>query len=289
MPLVTILIIIGIFILVIVAFKSITVIGPTQIGLVRKNFSFKKLHDDSPIAFNGEAGYQAKLLMPGLRFKLYPVFSVQKFPWVQVPAGEIGVVIAQTGSPLPIGAKSAIYKPIFENFSNVETFLVNKGQKGVQRPVLPPGTLVPIHPVAFLVITSREVFGLPVSPDFATISRKGGLTPQHFGLNPEQLRVVEISPQGDRDVLGIVTTLEGDPLPSGDIAGRLNGFADVQEKENQDATDAELIDMIIGTKNELHNNYQDFQSFIDNGGRIGLQHDPLLYRMYNINPFLVIS
>ena len=99
MPLVTILIIIGIFILVIVAFKSITVIGPTQIGLVRKNFSFKKLHDDSPIAFNGEAGYQAKLLMPGLRFKLYPVFSVQKFPWVQVPAGEIGVVIAQTGSP----------------------------------------------------------------------------------------------------------------------------------------------------------------------------------------------
>ena len=43
MPLVTILIIIGIFILVIVAFKSITVIGPTQIGLVRKNFSFKKL------------------------------------------------------------------------------------------------------------------------------------------------------------------------------------------------------------------------------------------------------
>ena len=287
MPLVTILIIIGIFILVIVAFKSITVIGPTQIGLVRKNFSFKKLHDDSPIAFNGEAGYQAKLLMPGLRFKLYPVFSVQKFPWVQVPAGEIGVVIAQTGSPLPIGAKSAIYKPIFENFSNVETFLVNKGQKGVQRPVLPPGTLVPIHPVAFLVITSREVFGLPVSPDFATISRKGGLTPQHFGLNPEQLRVVEISPQGDRDVLGIVTTLEGDPLPSGDIAGRLNGFADVQEKENQDATDAELIDMIIGTKNELHNNYQDFQLFLDNGGKIGLQHDPLLYGAYLLNPFLV--
>ena len=287
MPLVTILIIIGIFILVIVAFKSITVIGPTQIGLVRKNFSFKKLHDDSPIAFNGEAGYQAKLLMPGLRFKLYPVFSVQKFPWVQVPAGEIVVVIAQTGSPLPIGAKSAIYKPIFENFSNVETFLVNKGQKGVQRPVLPPGTLVPIHPVAFLVITSREVFGLPVSPDFATISRKGGLTPQHFGLNPEQLRVVEISPQGDRDVLGIVTTLEGDPLPSGDIAGRLNGFADVQEKENQDATDAELIDMIIGTKNELHNNYQDFQLFLDNGGKIGLQHDPLLYGAYLLNPFLV--
>ena len=55
-------------------------------------------------------GYQATLLMPGLRFKLWPMFGVKKFPWVQVPAGEIGVVIAQVGEPLPIGAKSAVYK-----------------------------------------------------------------------------------------------------------------------------------------------------------------------------------
>jgi hypothetical protein len=225
--------------------------------------------------------------MPGLRFKLYPFFSVQKYPWVQVPAGEIGVVISQVGAPLPIGAKSAVYKPVFANFSDAQSFLDNGGQKGVQRPVLPPGTLVPLHPVAFLVLTSREVFGLPVSPDFAAVSRKGGLTPQHFGLNPEQLRVVEISPQGNKDVLGIVTTLEGDPLPSGDIAGRLGEFKDVNAAEISGSTDAELIDMIIGTKNELHNNYQDFQLFLDNGGKIGLQHDPLLYGAYLLNPFLV--
>jgi hypothetical protein len=48
-----------------------------------------------------------------------------------------------------------------------------------------------------------------------------------------------------------------------------------------------LMETILGNKNTLHNNYQDFQSFIDNGGRIGLQHDPLLYGMYNLNPFLV--
>ena len=45
-------------------------------------------------------------------------------------------------------------------------------------------------------------------------------------------------------------------------------------------TDAELIDMLLGSKNELHNNYQDFQRFLDAGGRIGLQHDPLLYGAY---------
>ncbi len=33
----------------------------------------------------------------------------------------------------------------------------------------------------------------------------------------------------------------------------------------------------LGNKNNLHNNYQDFQAFLDSGGRIGLQHDPLLY------------
>jgi hypothetical protein len=43
----------------------------------------------------------------------------------------------------------------------------------------------------------------------------------------------------------------------------------------------------LSVKNDVHNNYQDFQRFLDNGGRIGLQHDPLLYGAYNLNPFLV--
>ncbi|MDA8101188.1 MAG: hypothetical protein M0042_16335, partial [Nitrospiraceae bacterium] len=89
---------------------SIRIIGPTEIGLVMKRFSFRKLSEDNPIAMAGEAGYQADLLMPGWRFKLWLFYSVDKHPWVQVPAGEIGVVIAQVGKPLPIGAKSAVYK-----------------------------------------------------------------------------------------------------------------------------------------------------------------------------------
>jgi uncharacterized membrane protein YqiK len=114
---------------------SIYSIGPTQIGLVRKRFG-AKLPGDNPLAFRGEAGYQAQLLMPGLRFKFGLVYAVTKHPWVQVPAGQIGVVIAQVGQPLPIGAKSAVYKPEFGNFSDLNTFIERGGQKGVQRPVL---------------------------------------------------------------------------------------------------------------------------------------------------------
>jgi regulator of protease activity HflC (stomatin/prohibitin superfamily) len=281
-------------IVVFVVWKSFHSIGAAEVGLVSKRFAFRKLDEDNPIAFRGEAGYQATMLMPGLRFKLWPIFGVKKFPWVQVPAGEIGVVIAQVGDPLPIGAKSAVYKPELANFSNLQTFVSAGGQKGVQRPVLPPGTLVPVHPVAFLVLTPQTVYGLPVSPELAGQAKGNRLSPESFGLSPDQLRVVVIAPdESGVDLVGVVTALEGEPLPSGDIASRLGGFADVAAIEASNAggstttTDAELIDLLLGSKNTLHNNYQDFQKFLDAGGKIGLQHDTLLYGAYLLNPFLV--
>src|SRR5713101_7513598 len=164
-------------VVVLLAIMSFHSIGASEVGLVSRRFGFRKLSEDNPVAFRGEAGYQAALLMPGLRFKLWPVFGVRKFPWVQVPAGEIGVVIAQVGAPLPIGAKSAVYRPELANFSNLHSFVELGGQKGVQRPVLPPGTLVPIHPVAFMVLTPQTVYGLPVSPDLADQAKGKTLSP----------------------------------------------------------------------------------------------------------------
>ena len=262
-------------------------IGPTEVGLVTRRFSAKQLKEDNPLAFEGEAGYQAELLMPGLRFKFWIVYAVEKHPWVQIPAGQIGVVIAQVGQPLPTGAKSGVYKPEFRQFTDLQTFIKQGGQKGVQRPVLGPGTTLPLHPVAFMVVSRDRVFGVPIMPELAGAQVK--LTAHSFNMTPGDLEVVRIqrAPEDKTDVIGIVTTLEGNPLESGDIASRLGQYADVAEMEKKDATDAELIDKILGNKNELHNNYQNFQAFLDAGGRIGLQHDPLLYGAYTVNPFLV--
>src|ERR1700688_1726340 len=206
---------------------SVRVVGPTEVGLVMKRFGFRKLKDDNPIAFHGEAGYQADLLMAGRRWKPWLLYEVQMYPWVQVPAGEIGVVIAQVGSPLPIGAKSAVYKKSFGNFSDLRSFVTSGGQKGVQRPVFSPGTLAPIHPVGFLVVTKSQVYGLPISPELRSRSGKmGTLSPQGLGLRAEQLELLRIEPKpcgkdnSLTDLVGIVTTYEGDPLPSGDIASR---------------------------------------------------------------------
>src|SRR5712691_3569813 len=208
--------------------RSIVVIGPAEIGLVIKRLSRRHNVTDTPIAFHGESGYQAELLMPGVRFKLWPTYAVMRYPWVQVPAGEIGVVISQMGEALPTGAKSAVYEPEFGNFTNLNAFVAGKGQKGVQRPVLPPGTLAPIHPVAFLVVTARKAYGLPVDNQLVA---KGPLSPASFGLLPDQFRVTVIAPDGNQDILGIVTTLEGEPLGPADIACRIGGFGDIEAME----------------------------------------------------------
>ncbi len=277
---------------------SLWTIGPTEVGLVRKRFSLRNLREGNPVAFGGEAGYQAGLLMAGLRFKLWPIYTVTRHPMVQIPAGQIGVVVAQAGAALPIGAKSAIYKPEFANYQNLGLFVQNGGQKGVQRTILPPGTVAPIHPVGFLVITKNHVYGVPVADEYARLAQTaGGLGPQAFGLKAEQLDVLRIEPKKLEsndgkariiDMIGIVTALEGTPLPKGAIANRLGDFADIAELESCGGTkDSDLVEAILSVKNEVHNNYQDFQTFLDKGGRIGLQHDPLLYGAYNLNPFLV--
>ena len=77
-------------------------------------------------------------------------------------------------------------------------------------------------------------------------------------------------------------------MPSGHIASRIGSFDDIEALESKnEATDAEMIEALLGSKNTVHNNYQDFQAFLENGGKIGLQHDPLLYGAYTLNPFLV--
>src|SRR6185436_19938181 len=97
---------------------------------------------------------------------------------------------------VPIGAKSGIYKQEFADFRDLRAFVKGGGQKGVQRPVLPPGMLAPIHPVGFLVITKKAVYGVPISDEIAHLTRKGdGLSAESFGLTPAQLDVTVIAPK----------------------------------------------------------------------------------------------
>ncbi|QQR73252.1 MAG: hypothetical protein IPJ17_17470 [Holophagales bacterium] len=285
-------------ILALVLLVSTHRIGPTEIGLVIKKWSLSRLGNENVIAFDGEAGYQADLLMPGLRFKFWPLYSVVKYPLPQVPAGQIGVVIAQVGAAPPTGAKSVQYKREFGNFADLRAFVRGGGQKGTQRPVLPGGTVAPIHPIGFLVITADRVYGEPIDKELLRKTLKGSLTCAAWNLERSDLMVTRIgAAENGVDMIGVVTALDGPPVEPGQIASRLGGFDDIEEEERKSPpgssaeeirrADQQLIELVLGSKNALHNNYQDFQAFLDAGGRIGRQHDPLLPGAYNLNPFLV--
>ncbi|MFA7308804.1 MAG: SPFH domain-containing protein [Patescibacteria group bacterium] len=290
--------IIGLLALIAIVREMLVYIGPTEVGLLTKNFG-RKNRGENPIAFNGEAGYQAKLLMPGLRFVLWPIFRAKRCPWVQIPADEKGVVISQIGEPLPNGTRSGIYKPAFGQFTDLEAFINGGGQKGVQRPVLPPGTVLPLHPIAFLVVTGEKVFGIPTDPNLESRLEKTSVGCEAFGLRSSQLKVDTISSvrrQEDNapvDCIGVVTALDGEPLGTGDLFSRLGGFSDIEALlhkgtgEPDKIDNKELVHAMMGNSNAKHNSYQDFQAFLDSKGKRGLQYDVLLPGAYLLNPILV--
>jgi len=67
--------------------KSIYSIGPTQIGLVEQAL-WRKHPGDNPIAFKGEAGYQAELLMPACASSSVLIYAVASTPGCRVPRGK---------------------------------------------------------------------------------------------------------------------------------------------------------------------------------------------------------
>lgn len=231
-----------------------------------------RLQNAGFLALNGEAGVQPNPLQTGVHFKLWPIYAVRKVPIISVPDKTIGIVISQVGAPIPTGATSAVYNPVFGNFTDVATFVNNGGQQGIQRHVLTPGTHT-VHPDAFVVVTANGVYGRPVNRDAEKMVQQA---------SSRDLRFVRI----DTDTVGVVTALDGQPLEPGTIAGRIGGFGDIAALESEGATGNEVISAVLSYKNTEHNNYQDAQAFLDAGGRRGLQHDVLMPGDYAINPFL---
>jgi uncharacterized membrane protein YqiK len=201
-------------------------IPQNNVGLVNKKFVLfgknKALPDGQIIALNGEAGIQADALAPGLYFGYFPwQYKVTRVDFVVIPDGKVGIVEASGGNPIPAGRVLA-KNVACDSFQNARAFLSGGGERGPQITAAPPGT---------------------------------------YRINPALFKVTPASamsiPQGK---VGVVTTKEGAPLPTGEIAG----------KETQG-----------------HLGFQNGQAFIDNGGFKGLQEQVLLAGTYYLNPNFV--
>jgi uncharacterized membrane protein YqiK len=173
---------------------GLVVINEREVGIVVKKFATRSLTAGRLVALNGEAGYQADTLAPGWHFFYWAwQYTVLKVPVIVVPQGEIAVVVANDGAPIPLGRILGRVVDC-DNFQNARKFLTHGGEKGRQLGLLTAGTYR-INTALFNVITTA--------------------TAEKHGMGARQLQVYRVEP----DKVGIVTTLDGAPIEEGEIAG----------------------------------------------------------------------
>ncbi|MDB6065168.1 MAG: band 7 protein [Pedosphaera sp.] len=165
-----------------------------EVGIVIKRFAGQSLAPGQLVALNGEAGYQADTLAPGLHFGLWRwQYRIVKVSVTLVPQGEIALVVAAGGEPIP--SERILGKVVdCDNFQDARRFLLSGGEKGRQLGILTAGTYR-INTALFQVITSADAG-------------------QH-GMGLVQLQLHHVEP----DKVGIVTALDGRPIEHGEIAG----------------------------------------------------------------------
>ncbi|MBE9163071.1 flotillin family protein [Tychonema sp. LEGE 06208] len=179
-------------------FGGLVVIGDREVGIVSKKFSLgkKSLPAADLIALNGEAGYQADTLPPGWHWGYWPIqYSVRKESLTVVPQGEIGLVIAAGGAPIPPQRILGKYTEC-DNFQDARKFFRTGGEKGRQLGILTGGSYR-INTALFTVITAANA-------------------PKH-GMTAELLKLYKVA----SDKVGIVTTYDGVPIQDGEIAGAI--------------------------------------------------------------------
>lgn len=207
---------------------GIVMIAEDELGIVNKKFAlFGKttLPDGDLIALNGEAGIQADPLAPGVHFFLWPwQYDVARQKFITIPEGKVGVIESRGGKPLS-GGRVLAKKVECSSFQDARAFLAGGGERGPQIAIVPPGT--------YRINTAL------------------------FSVTMESALEIE------DNMVGIVTTKDGKPLPTGEIAG--GEFPG-------------------------HNMFQDGESFITAGGYKGLQEQVILAGRYYINPrFAVVE
>jgi uncharacterized membrane protein YqiK len=140
----------------------------------------------------GQKGPQTEILPPGV-YRIHPnLFKVTKAAAVVIAKGQVGMVTAQDGAPIPMGRLLAQGVTGHSNFENGEAFLKNGGQKGPQINVLLPGTYR----------INLNLFQIQIAPAVVIEANK----------------------------VGLVTALDGIPLPEREyVASPISGHNDYQD------------------------------------------------------------
>jgi uncharacterized membrane protein YqiK len=275
---------------------GVHIVPDDSVGIVTKKFvlfgAHRSLPDGRIIALQGEAGYQADTLSPGMHSGLWPwQYSIELVKFLTVPSGKVGAVEACDGGPLASG-RIVAKRVDCDSYQDARAFLEGGGERGPQMTLIPPGTYR-INSLLFKVsvvdavtvppgkigiveardgkpltngrIIAREVVCDSFQDGQAFMDCGGERGPQMaliaagtYRINPFLFAVsfADVVDVPD-DKVGVVMTREGCSLAAGEIAGPI----------------------VSG-----HNLFQNPQAFVDAGGSKGLQEQVLLAGRYFINP-----
>lgn len=179
-------------------FFGMVIIPEDRIGLVTKKFVLfganKELPDGRIVAVNGEAGFQAHTLAPGLYFaKWVWQYEVTMQPFIVIPQGKIGLIVAKDGKELESG--SILGRRVdCDLFQDAGAFLEKGGRKGRQT----------VYITAGVYRINTFLFDVQLS-DMTHIQE---------------------------NMIGILTTLDGLAIEQGNIAGRqIEGHNNFQDAD----------------------------------------------------------
>lgn len=286
-------------------------IGAKEVGIKERRYFGRRMAQGRVVATDGEVGIQADVLKPGLHFVMYPIERViQKVPLVEIGADELGVIEAIDGEPMPTGR---IFAPdraqnAHNNFQDPIAYIKQGGVKGIQLRTLPPGKWA-IHPYLFNVSIAKATVippgkvGVITSADGAPLDQgrlHGKAIMNHKNFQDAEIFIgnggqkgpqVEIITPGTYRIHTQSYRIDNaNDIQPGLFTVRL--FDATMITENQiglvEALDGAPLNPrdYVAQPVEGHDNFQDSNTFISNGGQRGPQKDILLPGTYYINPLV---
>jgi uncharacterized membrane protein YqiK len=252
--------IIGAIVLVLAlnAFTRVFVYIPADsYGVVEKVWSRRGAVRGGFIALGGEAGFQPDVRRTGPHFFLPFMYRVHVRKLITVR--RMAYVFARDGLPLP-PEQTLARTPEDVNFEDVRNFLAKGGQRGPQRTIMREGVYA-VNVAQFVVLTDDTTYAIDIGSDKAALDLMRKTIEERQGFEPV---VIESDIEKDQDWIGVVTVHDGPSLDPGDLIAPVVGT---------DRTD-ELT---------FHDSFQRPESFIQAGGRRGIQEEVIREGTYYIN------
>src|SRR6266850_3931314 len=298
-------------VLLIILSRILVNVGAREIAIKERRYLGAKMPPGRVVATEGEVGIQADILKPGLHLLRWPFEKVvRKVPLIEIAADELGVVEAVDGAPMPPGRNFAPDRAqnAHNNFQDPIAFIKEGGVKGIQLRTIPPG-LWPIHPYLFRISVAKTTLIPPGKVGVVTASDGAQLDPgrlngkafeghrnyqdaeQFIAAGGQKGAQVEILTPGTYRILTQSVPMDGGAeTKPGLFYVRLFDATGIPENQIGlvEALDGAQLDQrdYVATPIEGHDNFQDCNQFIKQGGQRGPQKDILLPGTYYINPLV---